>query len=1187
METRIRSLLERGVIIPFPQSVCVAGDVVPERIEPGVVLQPGVLIEGGRTLLGRGSVLGPGGHFENVRCGRDVRLADGHYHDCVFLDGAQVRSGAEIRSGSLFMERAQAAHTVGCKMTVLAGKVTLGSLVNFCDVFVSGGTDRPFDFTEIGSGAVHYNFTPNGLKFGSLIGPGAPGEMFGLFPRTFIGGQTQIVAPVMIGSGVIIPAGTSIRSSVPDGVICIEPPLKPGQHPYQPARMNRVREKFSITATILAHYQALKRYFEEIRGAFACRNGDFFMADLYREAVAMLNLNIEERMSWLFFRHEEGERADFFCKLPQSLEIHRREIACGRAPTEAREHEVLLERQEALRRTLARAATTPTEPLFLENWRAAFLSSSQKDYWPLSQGLSPELKQTGRQWLYEMVAEKAREVERSLAAAGTAVEIVNPYRHKWDRLYSHDKIIVTGDFEGQDLGVLNQCGARDPFDLVSGIDMEMVKNHFERLLDAILLIPYPLLIKWPDLWNWLGKSVTPGNVGAQMDPTQIVRRSCIRFHGTDGLRGRMIYPEEEISLQDAIRKLVLQHEVTPSLFASLSRNTVYARQFFKKPLDAVAIARDTRDLYAGDPQRAGTFYQAVRDGVLSTGVRVYDLGVMPIAGVAYFMAHGHAPDLAIYKTASHNPPSQDGIKLFLESEGGACLKADPALETAISALLVKEATGGPVLRTPGELELASQKACAIFARAAENYLSSDMQNKSAFVVADLAHGAFADPNYREIIVASLEKVGEKVALVGNAPNGRNINNNEGHDRVGAAHLENVQEISRSDTLPGGRFCGFPAVEAVFSFVENHPQQSRMAWAIFTDGDGDRGQAAFYHPRDRCLKVIDGEKAFFYQVARSVITGKLGPGEILAFTVESSVPFVNALISCVEKVCPVHLDLGRGKPATGQICLKITPVGDKYLLAQQCAGTESSGHIIDSFVLDKDRPAVWAGNGLLAMVDTVRAFDFLLQSGLPGMKGFAGKEFDERLQALTAPYPRPFNTVVYIYFVDRSRWYRDNELWRTLEELLRTDCGDYSLTGVDFPEEPDTLYSVAFSGRSLDFAILARLSGTENKMGIKLYGTSKTSDFFARLAEKIYFTIAPVIKDPKLGTCRDQRHILSAIADRGTVSVEDVGRLIGTGEGALHRAYSMMLVHSLAEESLAEYDGNTLKISERGKRFLQL
>ncbi len=80
--------------------------------------------------------------LENCRVGRNVRLNGGFFQEAVFLGDNVFGSNAHVRAGTIMEEQACAAHTVGLKQTLLFPFVTLGSLINFCDCFMAGGTSR-------------------------------------------------------------------------------------------------------------------------------------------------------------------------------------------------------------------------------------------------------------------------------------------------------------------------------------------------------------------------------------------------------------------------------------------------------------------------------------------------------------------------------------------------------------------------------------------------------------------------------------------------------------------------------------------------------------------------------------------------------------------------------------------------------------------------------------------------------------------------------------------------------------------------------------------------------------------------------------------------------------------------------------------------------------------------------------
>ncbi|MBK8259758.1 MAG: hypothetical protein IPK80_00205 [Nannocystis sp.] len=91
--------------------------------------------------------------------GEGARIDGGFAEGAVLLRGASAGADAHLRAGTLMEEESSTAHAVGLKHTILLAFVTLGSLINFCDALVAGGTSRR-DHSEVGSGYIHFNYTP-------------------------------------------------------------------------------------------------------------------------------------------------------------------------------------------------------------------------------------------------------------------------------------------------------------------------------------------------------------------------------------------------------------------------------------------------------------------------------------------------------------------------------------------------------------------------------------------------------------------------------------------------------------------------------------------------------------------------------------------------------------------------------------------------------------------------------------------------------------------------------------------------------------------------------------------------------------------------------------------------------------------------------------------------------------------
>ena len=213
---KIIALIRKGVDIPNPLTLDLGEEVDPERISGrGVKIYPGCRIYGQDTVIASGVKIGREGPvtIENCRIGPEVELKGGYFKEAVFLDGANMGLAAHVREGCILEEEAGGAHCVGLKQTILFPFVTLGSLINFCDCLMAGGTSRK-NHSEVGSSYIHFNFTPGGDKTTpSLIGDVPRGVMLNQ-PPIFLGGQGGMVGPLQLGYGNVVAAGTILRRDI-------------------------------------------------------------------------------------------------------------------------------------------------------------------------------------------------------------------------------------------------------------------------------------------------------------------------------------------------------------------------------------------------------------------------------------------------------------------------------------------------------------------------------------------------------------------------------------------------------------------------------------------------------------------------------------------------------------------------------------------------------------------------------------------------------------------------------------------------------------------------------------------------------------------------------------------------------------------------------------------------------------
>jgi phosphoglucosamine mutase len=228
-----------------------------------------------------------------------------------------------------------------------------------------------------------------------------------------------------------------------------------------------------------------------------------------------------------------------------------------------------------------------------------------------------------------------------------------------------------------------------------------------------------------------------------------------RLFGTDGVRGKAnaaLTVELALGLAQAAAVVLGKGRVADGRRASGRR-------------PVAVIARD--------PRVSGEFLgSAVSAGLASSGVDVYDAGVVPTPALAFLVGDFKA-DLGVMISASHNPAPDNGIKFF--ATGGTKLpdEVEDRIEAALDDWKLAP-TGGDVGRIRR------------FADAEDRYvvhLLSTLPNRleGVHLVLDCAHGAAAG-----ISPQVFADSGATVTVIGADPDGININ-----DGVGSTHLDNL------------------------------------------------------------------------------------------------------------------------------------------------------------------------------------------------------------------------------------------------------------------------------------------------------------------------------------------------------------------------------------------------------------
>jgi bifunctional UDP-N-acetylglucosamine pyrophosphorylase/glucosamine-1-phosphate N-acetyltransferase len=198
-EERLAALASRGARVEDPATTHVSDEAV---VEAGAVLKPFTILEG-RTIVRAGAVVGPFARLVDVEVGPGAQILD-HclLRESVIEAGASVGPFAHIRPESRVGERARVGNFVELKKTHLGEGSKAQHLSYLGDATV--GPD-----VNIGAGTITCNY--DGVaKHPTRIEAGA-----------FVGSDTTLVAPLTVGEGAYVGAGSTITEDVPKDALAL------------------------------------------------------------------------------------------------------------------------------------------------------------------------------------------------------------------------------------------------------------------------------------------------------------------------------------------------------------------------------------------------------------------------------------------------------------------------------------------------------------------------------------------------------------------------------------------------------------------------------------------------------------------------------------------------------------------------------------------------------------------------------------------------------------------------------------------------------------------------------------------------------------------------------------------------------------------------------------------------------
>ncbi len=392
--SKIQKLVEKGVRINQPRSVEIGDEVDLDRISAdGVVIYAGCKIFGEDTLILPGVKLGyeAPATVDNCQIGPDVELKGGYFNQSVFLEKTRLGLGSHVREATILEEQAGIAHTVALKHTILFPFVTLGSLINFCDCLMAGGTSRK-NHSEVGSSYIHFNFTPNQDKATpSLIGDVPRGVMLNRKP-IFLGGQGGLVGPCRLNFGITVAAGTIVRKNeIREDRLIFGREGKGGSVSFDPGKFQGNKRTILNNIIYIGNLIALQHWYRQVRTLFISKR---FPATLMSGLKKNIHAAIEER-------------------------IKRLETVCLKTPETGHQKSQIYERWPELNDSFQvrreKEGDTRLRDKFLESVSRS-ISATGKDYITVIQGLSAENSENGVRWLQGIVDDITTDAQKFVSS---------------------------------------------------------------------------------------------------------------------------------------------------------------------------------------------------------------------------------------------------------------------------------------------------------------------------------------------------------------------------------------------------------------------------------------------------------------------------------------------------------------------------------------------------------------------------------------------------------------------------------------------------------------------------------------------------------------------------------------------------------------------------------------------------
>ncbi|WP_436862951.1 bifunctional UDP-N-acetylglucosamine diphosphorylase/glucosamine-1-phosphate N-acetyltransferase GlmU [Staphylococcus caeli] len=190
--------MRNGVTIIDPATTYIGTDV---QIGADTVIEPGVKLAG-KTVIGEDAIIGQYSEITNSNIGTNVTIKQSVINEAMVDDYATIGPFAQLRPGADLGKKVKVGNFVEVKKSVVKEGAKLPHLSYIGDAEIG-------ERTNVGCGSITVNY--DGInKFKTVIGS-----------DSFIGCNSNLVAPVTLGNRSFIAAGSTITDNVPQDSLAL------------------------------------------------------------------------------------------------------------------------------------------------------------------------------------------------------------------------------------------------------------------------------------------------------------------------------------------------------------------------------------------------------------------------------------------------------------------------------------------------------------------------------------------------------------------------------------------------------------------------------------------------------------------------------------------------------------------------------------------------------------------------------------------------------------------------------------------------------------------------------------------------------------------------------------------------------------------------------------------------------